>query len=379
MTNTKQKWKNRESGIELLRLIAMFLIVVNHMIMSFCYTSAYFPDTAYVMPINTVTKDWQRITIVFLRHGGNLGVMIFFICSAWFLIRTEKMDKRKWFRLLLDNWVISMTICFIVIGIERGLDYDSVIKCLFPFLHSNNWFISCYLIFLIIAPFLNMIIRSTNKKTLFRFMLSMVIIALLMGYVLRDSLFMSQVVDWFVLYFVVAYVKLYAPGFSSRKASNVYLFFAGFLGLLATILVSDMLAMAAGEAKMNVLNWNVVCNPFIAAMALGLFNLFRQIKLKSQIINYTASLSLFVYLIHENILIRNLYRPIIWQKVYENWGYSFILLKLMILSLGVFLVSILLSIFYDQTIRRVVIKVGERLYDLGRRIYLKIEKRAISE
>ena len=64
MTNTKQKWKNRESGIELLRLISMFLIVVSHMIMSLCYASGYIPDSSYVLPIYNVTFNWRIITLV---------------------------------------------------------------------------------------------------------------------------------------------------------------------------------------------------------------------------------------------------------------------------------------------------------------------------
>lgn len=379
MTNTKQKWKNRESGIELLRLISMFLIVVSHMIMSLCYASGYIPDSSYVLPIYNVTFNWRIITLVVLRHSGNLGTTIFFICSAWFLISREKLDKKKWLQLFLDNWVISVLIFLTVLLINGGEIVMDASNSLSPFLYSNNWFITCYLIFLVVAPLLNMIIRSLSRKSLFRIVLFLSSIMITMGFVLQRDILASPLIAWFVIYFVIAYIKLYDQKAVSRTCVGVIAFLIGFACILGAVLFSEFQARSAGSSQISVLNWNTDCNPFIILMAFGLFILFRRLSCRNMVINYLASLTLFVYLIHENIIIRACYRPIIWQKVYENWGYSFILLKLMILSLGVFLVSILLSIFYDQTIRRVVIKVGERLYDLGRRIYLKIEKRAISE
>lgn len=377
MTSTEKRWKKRESGIELLRLISMFMIVISHVLMSLCYVSAYVSDTSYVLPIYNTSFDIRILTLVFIRHFGNLGTTVFFICSAWFLIDKEKVDKKKWLRLLLDNWVISVLIFLSVLIVNQGEIVMNPVYCFLPFLYGNNWFISCYLILLVIAPFLNMIIRAISKKTLFRLSIFMSATMVLMGYVLLRDFFASPLVVWFVVYFVIAYIKLYKQEFASRTITGIGLFLAGLIGLLGTILASEALAKAADAPRIAVLDYNIDCNPFIIVMAFGLFTLFRKCHFKNQVINYLASLTLFVYLIHENIILRKCYRPLIWKEIYSRWGYRYIISKLLLVSLCVFLASVILSILYDKTIRKVVTKAGDWLYKQGKEIYLKFEDRTV--
>lgn len=379
MAASGQKWKNRESGIELLRLISMFMIVISHVLMSLCYTSLYISDNGYVLPIYNTSSDWRIITMLVIRHFGNLGATIFFLCSAWFLIGREKVDKKKWLRLLLDNWVISVTIFIIVLIINGGEPKLNPGYSFFPVFYCCNWFVSCYLIFLVIAPFLNMIIRSITQKTLLRLVVFMIAFIVPMGYVLHKTSFVSPLLVWFVVFFAIAYIKLYRSEFADKTSAGIALFLAGTAGLVGTVLISEALANTAGAQTIGILDYNTDSNPFIILMAFGLFILFRNLKFKNQIINYLASLSMFVYVIHENIVLRKCYRPLIWKEIYSRYGYSYILSKLLLVSLCVFAAAIILSILYDLTLRKFVAKVGDTLYEAGRKIYLRFEKRALNE
>ncbi len=379
MTNTMQKWRNRESGIELLRLIAMFMIVLSHTLMSLCNASKYVSNNGYVFPINIPTYDLRTIVLVMLRHCGNLGSTVFFICSAWFLIGKEKVDKKKWIRLLLDTWVISVLIFGTVYLINHGTVIMESSNSFAPFLFCNNWFISCYLLFLVVAPFFNMIVSSLPRKTFFRLVLFMSTIMLFMGFFLQRDFFTSTLVVWFVVYFDIAYIKLYKQEWSTRAASGWGLFLIGFVGLLGSVLFFEWIGKTSDAPQLVVLFWNVDCNPYIIFMAMGLFILFRNIHFQNIGINYLASLSLLVYLIHENIIIRACYRPRIWKEIYSRWGYEMLVSKLFLVSLCVFAASLFISVIYDKTIRKVLVKVANRLYDLGRELYLKFEKKAISE
>uniref|UniRef100_UPI00402846E0 hypothetical protein n=1 Tax=Gemmiger formicilis TaxID=745368 RepID=UPI00402846E0 len=107
--------------------------------------------------------------------------------------------------------------------------------------------------------------------------------------------------------------------------------------------------------------------------AFGLFNIFRNIEFSNRVINYISKLSLFIYLIHENMLLRTYYRPMLWHEVYNRFGYSYVLMWLLILAVGVFTFGLIMSILYEKTIGKGVEKATDSLLPLLRKLYAKYE------
>lgn len=108
--------------------------------------------------------------------------------------------------------------------------------------------------------------------------------------------------------------------------------------------------------------WTSNGHPFIILMAFGLFNLARQLKMKNVVINYVSGLSLFIYIVHENILVRSLLRPAMWQYAYEKYGYEHILTLVFGQVAVVFLCSLAFSMLYYHTLHRLVAGLCRRLY-----------------
>ena len=83
--------KERESGIELYKVIAIFLIVLSHVIQTLT-------EPNYVLGIGegtfiniaTATTDLDVLLLALFRICGALGNNMFFICSAWFLVNSKK-------------------------------------------------------------------------------------------------------------------------------------------------------------------------------------------------------------------------------------------------------------------------------------------------
>ena len=86
--------KERESGIELYKVIAIFLIVLSHVIQTLT-------EPNYVLGIGegtfiniaTATTDLNVLLLALFRICGALGNNMFFICSAWFLVNSNALFK----------------------------------------------------------------------------------------------------------------------------------------------------------------------------------------------------------------------------------------------------------------------------------------------
>ena len=86
--------KERESGIELYKVIAIFLIVLSHVIQTLT-------EPNYVLGIGegtfiniaTATTDLNVLLLALFRICGVLGNNMFFICSAWFLVNSNALFK----------------------------------------------------------------------------------------------------------------------------------------------------------------------------------------------------------------------------------------------------------------------------------------------
>jgi hypothetical protein len=105
-----------------------------------------------------------------------------------------------------------------------------------------------------------------------------------------------------------------------------------------------------------------------------LFNVVKNIRFESKVVNYISKLSLLIYIIHENWILRNYYRPMLWQYVYTNFGYDYILGWTLILVAVVFAFAFLTSVVYQKTIQKLVMRISDKLYFKLVKYYGYLEK-----
>lgn len=101
---------------------------------------------------------------------------------------------------------------------------------------------------------------------------------------------------------------------------------------------------------------------FLLALSLFMMTVERK-PFYSKGINYIAGLSLTVYVVHENILVRTYLRPLVWIWIKKNFGYSYVLLRDIIFATVLFVVSILISSLYKETLQRLIHKICDKLYE----------------
>ena len=133
----KKRSKNRESGIELLRIIAMLLIVLHHEVIH------------NALPVLDQELSVRKLTLqLFYFTPGKVGIALFFIISAWFIV-----DKMPSFRLSCQKvWILERELLFwsLCLGavtlykVPEERTIESLWKILFPLSRNTWWYATSY-------------------------------------------------------------------------------------------------------------------------------------------------------------------------------------------------------------------------------------------
>lgn len=199
-----------------------------------------------------------------------------------------------------------------------------------------------------------------------------------LNFIKNDLFFMSPLLLWIVIYIVLAYIKLYSTWIENTKLNFILLILSL---LICTLLIvgTNNLGLHVGFFSDKVMHWWKNSNPFLLIAAFSLLNLMRNVHFTNKAANYISSLSLLIYIIHENELLRSYYRPALWHAIYNQFGYDHLIFWVFVMSLGVFVFGVVMSMFYHHTLEKVVNKEVDWLFPKIQKLYGKYERIMIGE
>ena len=141
---------SRQSNIELLRIVAMLMIIAHH----FSVHGNF--DLRNMLVGNNI---WLQ----FLATGGKIGVNIFVMISGYFLISSKNIETKKVLKLLAQILFYSVIIFILFISLKivsfNRIDFINYILG-FPVW----WFAKSYLALYLIHPYINKCVDVLNKK-----------------------------------------------------------------------------------------------------------------------------------------------------------------------------------------------------------------------
>lgn len=315
------------------------------------------PKWDFCLPIGAVTRDVQLLALSVIQYCGGFGNMIFLLCSIFFLTESQNVKKRKLIQMIVDVWIISVLI-FIIFRVTSNIEIEDklvIVKQFFPITFANNWFITCYIILYAIHPALNSIINNLDKKILSWVLCFLAILYLGISFLNKDKFFFSSViVVWCVVYLIFGYVKKYHSDVLTNTKVNIAFVITGLVGNIILVVLTNYLGLQTSLFSYgdSLLRWDVPSNPFLLVSSFGLVNLASSLKFTNRWINSLAGLSLLVYVIHENEIIRTYIRPEVWNYVYREFGFHDLFLWVLILTSAILIVSIGTSYLYKYTIQR---------------------------
>lgn len=299
----------RQSNLELLRILAMFLIVAHHF--------AVHGGGQALISTFTFNHFWTEI----LSMGGKVGVNLFVLITGYFCIRS--IPK---FSSIVLLWVstlfYSLIIYLIFVSLGKSFSIFEFLKVLCPFTSNRYWFITCYVALIFITPFINLGIKNLNRKQYISLLLLIVFLwSLIPSVLIHPSLagnkWYFSSLGWFVfLYLTAGFVRLYfSENIFTIKSKYIYLVLA--FGITITIL---WIAFCNYQYSLGNHSWNKwryfseMNNIATLAISISIFTIFLRLKIQYSVsINLVASTMLGVYLIHDN----NFVRPWLWRNFWN--------------------------------------------------------------
>lgn len=294
----------RQANFELLRIVAMMMIIVLHYLNKGEMLTAYTTDRSAVNYAAHLTEAFCIVAV-------NCYVLLsgyFLVESAWKPGRVVSLAAQILFYSVLIPVIL---ICAGVISAGELSVYDWL-NFVLPVETEHYWFATAYLVMYVLAPFLAEGARRVEKRTL------QVVIGILVLYfsVWKSILPVRLATDrygydfgWFVcLFLIAAYIRLYGlPKLERRR--NAVLLYAGMC--LGIFLLTAGVAAAAGKVAaleyytdMPTTYDHILC----LAGAIGLFMVCKDTGLPegrlTAVIRGLAPYTFGVYLVHEHLLVR---------------------------------------------------------------------------
>ena len=318
---------HRQSNIELLRVISMFMVLLGHY-----YVISGFSD------IDIISFNW--IGMQFLGAWSKVAVDIFVIITGYFLVN-QKFRWKKVLKLLYCKYFWGIIVLLLGFALGLSIKTDYIYKSLFP-LTPLNWFARSYLLLYISIPLFNKIINSVSKARLGQIIIALTTIfytvPTLISTFISGGGYLTSYFTFGIMYMIGAYIRKY--GDAKLDKISIYAGIVSIILILASILWNDI-HMHEGLYIMYLAHKGNSVVGLLAAI--GIFTIFKNIKISyNPFINTVASTTFAVYLIHNNPIISNW----LWNSMVSSKDYfesPFFLLHMLGVTLLIFAVCSILE------------------------------------
>lgn len=317
MMKTQEKQSARNGNIDILRLLAMFMVVFQHLV-----THSHLFDL-----LQPGTVDWYIWRLLYT--GTIVAVNCFVLITGYFSVQGSY-KKVKVFKLWGKTLFYSVAISVVFLGLgEIGL--RKVAKSFLPVVTKEYWFITVYLALYLLSPYINRCLQNLSKSEFRSLMITMTCLFVVWNSVMPRWSTLDDTGGFGLLWFVYLYVlgAFLAMEFDIKKIKR-WTYLIGYLLFIGIIVLIKTLFMKMGfEALSDA--WYGYNTIFVLGAAVCLFCFFASgnaAKGNYRVIKWFSPVALDIYLITEQAQIKErLFTE--WLKIPEALGtYSLILFVL---------------------------------------------------
>ena len=266
----------RNSNFEMLRIVAILCIVMMH-------------SSSFVNP-----NDYSFLLLKLVGAIGNTGVSCFILISGYYGIRFR---WEIFLRLVYLTTIYSIVVT--IVNEYENLSLSSLAKSFLVVPLYNNWFITCYLILMLLSPFLNDYISKVSQKSYKRLLMVCLIVFSIIPTLFNSPAYNGTVLAMggkcitymIFLYLLGRYIKLYHDKVSFLPKRN-FLWYT-----LVTMTIFSLNVSASFLFHKPIGTYAMDCSTLILVASVLLFYLFKSLTFQSQIVNYVSSSVIAVYLL----------------------------------------------------------------------------------
>lgn len=344
MTNiVSNRISARESGMELLRILAILFVTCHHFLLFGVYGGkAGGNDVGF----------WLLNSFIYI------GVNCFILISGYFGIRA----KVKGFLNLYLIIAFYSLLCFTCNCLLDTCDFNVksvIINAFFCISHKGDWFIQGYVVLFLSAPLINRALEKIDRGGYLIILLLYTVMNEYFGYFWKTPSFNIDgfnASQFIYLYLIGGYMRRYLSRDWIDKRRSVF--------MISYIVCSALYGgMVFLDGIHRVPHWDPwkYNNPLLIASSISFFLFFASFHFKSKAVNTIGASTFAIFLAQGGV--RNLYKHIgeLYLNVSDKIGYNSILVKLFYILIVGILFSICVIIF-DQ-LRILLFKPIWKAYD----------------
>ena len=308
--------KERESNIELFRIVAIFCILLEHCFGWFLVRGG----------VNSLMDAGLGIGITraTILSATCIGVNCFILISGYFGLRLKGRSLLNIFLILFAFYLG----CYLVdaLAIRHHFSWHQLLRQCLAF-SRENWFVQCYLFLMLLSPVLNTYVEHTHPRQQLWFILGLSAVACYFGCIHQSTYFYFN-----HGYSITSFILVYLIGRYLRIAGTEQLASVKTPWL---VLVWAILIIIGAVGR---LMWPTIeppffydyCSPIQLLQATLLFVLFARVHFKSRTLNWLAGSRLAVFVFHAIAPVSTLWSQYETNLYYSNGGVIFVAISLVL-------------------------------------------------
>lgn len=337
----RQPKKKRASNIELLRVLAMLLIITFH-IVRHCI-KVQLTDTTSIEEMGNGwfchPQFYPRLMILeLILPFGKIGNGIFLLISGYFMadrsVNLLHIGKKLIEQLAFATVALLFGSYLVFHALYAGPSGDSITLQELSRFNENSWFIGYYFLVMVIAGlFLNKAIEKWDRRQYLTFLVVLFCVFSFdwSGNVLEGLADGLQILGVGVFYYALGgFIRRYDP-FSMVKTWAVLALMAGLNGLVLVSYHNHVLTdieeyLTGDQSELFVQDLGSFPEYSFVAIILAtcLFVLFLRLHIRSNpVINYLGNATFMIYLLHDNEFFYGLWNRTDWVTLFAKDPLSF--------------------------------------------------------
>lgn len=287
--------KQRNSSVELLRIIATLFVLIIH---------ASFMTFNIPTYIECHTSPLVSINLFFTQSCTIICSNVFVLIAGWFGIRY---NINKLCNILFQ--VLFYTILVYIILLIFDFDKYFNLRCASVLLLLNNldlWFIKAYIGLMLFSPVLNAFADKASEKDLRNLLITFYIFQTIYGWASVNGVGWLgggySAVSFMGLYLLARYIYIHGEKICSYKASFYFLIYISItiIQTISAFVITYLDIPIAGRLFVRT-------NPLIILQSVAFLLIFTKFNFYNKTINWIGASCFSAYLIHSNPLVLNEY------------------------------------------------------------------------
>lgn len=322
----------RQSGIELLRIICMFLVLLVHAL----YYSLGRPMASEYME-NTV----GMILRTELEAMCLVCVNVFVMISGWFGITFKLRGLSKF----IYQWLFIAFFVVVLLSV-CGKFYKLGEYKLLLGSYRGYWFVYAYILLYVFSPVLNAFVTNANRREFEMILGAYWAFMFLFGWIqpLDYIQYGLSPILFFGLYLSARYLHIYRPKWTLKSWKHDLIMYLSVTTVSAVLM--EMIACFSSSIRLVEKSYGMFMsyvNPLTIVASLYLLLTFTKVNFYNKVVNKVAASAFAVYLVQCNFAIFDpIFKEII-VKIYRNYSGLMYPLFTTFFLVGIFVVSVLVD------------------------------------